>query len=297
MPNSQETSTSALGFSFYTMDRISETLNQLQKHRFVFIGGLHRSGTSLLAKLLAQHPLISSFSGTGVPEDEGQHLQDVFAPAVAYGGAGKFGFVPESHLTEDSDLITDQNRVKLFSQWRRWWDTSRPLFLEKSPPNLIRARFLQALFPESYFIMVLRHPVAVSLATRKWSRTGVHSLLAHWLICHRTFIRDAAYLKHVLVVRYESLVAEPQATIDRLCAFLKIPSHPVDLEIADHNDRYLREWSSRRSDWRSRAYVRYLQLRFETAVNRFGYTLMLDGRFIDQVVYANRGGQRVDPNG
>ena len=44
-------------------------------HRLVFLAGLHRSGTTLLARLLAAHPEVSAFSDTGVSADEGQHLQ------------------------------------------------------------------------------------------------------------------------------------------------------------------------------------------------------------------------------
>ena len=64
------------------------------EHRFVFLAGLHRSGTTLLARLLAAHPEVSGFSGTGVPADEGQHLQTVYPAAKVYGGPGRFGFAP-----------------------------------------------------------------------------------------------------------------------------------------------------------------------------------------------------------
>ena len=47
-------------------------------HTYVFVGGLHRSGTSLLARSLEAHPSVSGFRDTGVPEDEGQHLQSVY---------------------------------------------------------------------------------------------------------------------------------------------------------------------------------------------------------------------------
>ena len=46
----------------------------IEGERLVFIGGLHRSGTTPLADALAQHPDISGLSGTGAPHDEGQHL-------------------------------------------------------------------------------------------------------------------------------------------------------------------------------------------------------------------------------
>ena len=61
------------------------------RHRLLFVGGLHRSGTTLLADLIAAHPLTSGFANTGVPADEGQHLQDVYPSARAFGGPGRFG--------------------------------------------------------------------------------------------------------------------------------------------------------------------------------------------------------------
>jgi len=115
------------------------------RHQFVFLAGLHRSGTTLLARLLAAHPEMSGFSGTGVPADEGQHLQSVYPAAKKYGGPGRFGFAPESHLTEGSPLVSEASARKLFEEWSAHWDLSRPLLLEKSPPNLLKTRFLQAL--------------------------------------------------------------------------------------------------------------------------------------------------------
>jgi hypothetical protein len=72
---------------------------------FVFIGGLHRSGTSLIHECLRDHPDISGFSGTGVNEDEGQLLQSVYKPASVFGGPGKFGFNPRSFMDETHELV------------------------------------------------------------------------------------------------------------------------------------------------------------------------------------------------
>ena len=77
-----------------------------RERRLLFVGGLHRSGTSLVHRCLTRHPEVSGFSGTGVPEDEGQHLQTVYPPAYAHGGPGRFGFDPDAHLTESSPLWT-----------------------------------------------------------------------------------------------------------------------------------------------------------------------------------------------
>ena len=136
-------------------------------HRFVFVGGLHRSGTRMMARTIAAHPDVSAFAGTGVPEDEGQHLQTVYPKPSARQQAGRFAFVRGAHLTERSPLVTTESRHTLFSEWSRYWDLTCPWLLEKSPPNLIMTRFLQELFPSSRFVIVLRHPIAVACATRE----------------------------------------------------------------------------------------------------------------------------------
>ncbi len=142
----------------------------MEDKRFVFVGGLHRSGTTLLARCLAGHPDISGFAGTGAKEDEGQHLQTVYPAANTFGGSGGFGFSPQAHVTEDSPLVSDANRHRLWEQWSPHWDLSKPLLVEKSPPNLMKSRFLQAMFPNSWFVMLIRHPIAVAHATEKWTR-------------------------------------------------------------------------------------------------------------------------------
>src|SRR5215472_9779809 len=157
------------------------SLEQVQEivrsHHFVFCCGLHRSGTTLLFRMLREHPKVSGFANNKdanewlALEDEGQFLQSVYPPGIVYGGPGRFAFYSEAHLTEESGLLTPENKAKLAGEWFPYWDLSREYLLEKSPPNLVMSRFLQSAFPNSWFVVIERHPVAVALATEKWSQT------------------------------------------------------------------------------------------------------------------------------
>lgn len=243
-------------------------------HRFIFVGGLHRSGTSILFRCLREHPSISGFRHTGAPEDEGQHLQTVYPTAMSHGGPGRFGFKPGAHLTESSDLVTAENRQKLFNEWQRHWSLEKSHLLEKSPPNLIQARFLQALFPGASFIMLLRHPVAVSYATQKWSKTPLHSLVRHWLRCHEIMEQDQGRLSRVLVLKYEEFVREPAPTLARIFAFLGLADHPVPLDVAPNvNQKYFERWRRNRNRLWLRPYMGRLVRTFEPRVASFGYSL------------------------
>lgn len=211
--------------------------------RLVFVGGLHRSGTTLLARALATHPEIVGFSHTGVVEDEGQYLQSVYPSDIINGGAGRFGFDARAHLTEASPLATAANADRLWREWRPHWLTEGLWYLEKSPANLIRARFLQALFPNASFIFIVRHPVAVALAVRKWSLTGIYALLHHWLHCHRLLHADLPLIRRSCIVSYEELSSSPEETLRVLSDFLDLAPCPLAVSVTHGvNASYFGMW-------------------------------------------------------
>ncbi|MBP8001550.1 MAG: sulfotransferase [Chloroflexi bacterium] len=248
----------------------------MDNHQFIFIGGLHRSGTSILFKTLRDHPQISGFYNTQVPEDEGQHLQTVIPPAKAFGGAGLFGFHPEATLDETSPLVTAESRATLWREWSPYWDLRKPFLLEKSLPNLIRTRFLQALFPQAYFIILLRHPIPVTLATKKWRpRRPLISLLSHWFVCHERFQQDKSHLRHVLMIRYEDFVANPAPVLGEIWRFLGVapmPQHKQEIR-SNINGKYFQQWQQLENGLLGRFYARYMTARFEARAAQFGYSL------------------------
>lgn len=239
----------------------------------LFIGGLHRSGTSLIHRCIADHPKVSGFAATGVPEDEGQHLQSVYPPAYEHGGPGRFGFDRHARLTEQTQLASPESRRRLLAEWGRHWDPAASVWVEKSPPNLVRMRFLQSLFPEASFLMVMRHPAAVACATQKWAHRPWTSLIHHWVVCHRIMREDSTQVARVSVVRYEDFVRDPERVLSGIFELVGLEAHPSTEPVRrDINERYFATWRETRNPLRigDRAVA---VRRFEHAVNGFGYSL------------------------
>ncbi len=67
--------------------------------------GVHRSGSSLLHSLVRSHPQISGLENSGVPQDEGQHLQSVLPKNAS---SGVFAFHKESFMDEAHPLSTKE---------------------------------------------------------------------------------------------------------------------------------------------------------------------------------------------
>ncbi len=183
-------------------------------HRYVFVGGLHRSGTSMVARALADCDGATGLVGTGVMEDEGHYLHDVIPSAFEHGGPGRFAFDPRAHLGPST--APERDRARLLAAWEPYWEDPEALTrVEKSPQNLLQTIWLQSLLPSARFVIVIRHPAAVALATRKWTRPGprrirrlapplgLDRLIGHWCHAHHLFEHDRPSLTDVDVVRFE----------------------------------------------------------------------------------------------
>jgi len=247
------------------------------QRKYVFVGGHHRSGTSVLAFNIGRMENCTAFENTGVGMDEGQHLQTVYPTDQAYGGVGLFAFDPRAHLTEGSDLLTPENVAKLKASWDKYWDQGKPICVEKTPGNMIMGRFLQAVFGNTCFIVIKRHPVAACLASQKWSRTSLHRLFKHWLRCYEIFAEDKPYLRHVYELSYEDYIDNQNLHHRQMAAFIGAGSL-LDVEpITDsYKKKYLDRWRKMLTTGLGRKYYQFVAAKYEPMFARHNYSLFAE---------------------
>jgi hypothetical protein len=269
--------------------------------RYVFICGMPRSGTSMLGRNVGRLADCTDLKNTGTFEDEGQNVQNVYPTAHELGGPGRFGFDTRAHRTESSTLLTPENVSKLRTIWHTYWDNAKRIYVEKTPGNLLATRFLQAAFPNSYFVLIRRHPVPVAMACQKWkfNVTSLDNLFRHWLHCHALFEGDRKYLKRVYELRYEDYVEHQDKYHKEIAAFigtqvleppkddtyrhvtqwrnptgLRVPEKGMEKASPIYNQKYLDRWHKLLAESPFRVYYRYLVRTYESRFSQYGYSLI-----------------------
>lgn len=212
--------------------------------RYLFVAGLHRSGTSLLTRLIAQHPQIAAITRSPAPEDEGCYLQGAIPHTAQHGRPGHYATDPAQHLVEGCVYDRLETRRRMEADWNQWFavpadgTAAAQWRIEKSPVNLTRMRLYQQLFPMAQFVIILRHPQALALAMEKWVDAPFAARVEHVLSAYEQLHTDLAYLHHACVVRYEDLVRNGAGTIGAIHQFMALKPCALEAALRDGNADY-----------------------------------------------------------
>lgn len=187
-----------------------------------FILGVNNSGTTLVHDLLARHPEIRTLPEEPVGTTEGQWFTNALPRPRDYGVSRLF--------TERLDVFrwTEEEpaspAIRALHDWGFLYARrSGRVLLEKSPPNTVRSRWLQAHFRRPRFILVYRHPCAVAEGIRRREGHTLRAAARHWARANRALLDDRPRLERSTEVRYEDLCSDPAGTLRSLAEFLSLP--------------------------------------------------------------------------
>jgi len=104
--------------------------------------------------------------------------------------------------------------------WESYWDRDKPVWLEKSPPNLIRTRDILAHFQPAKFVIMVRNPYAQSEGLMRRNNWTAAKAANFSLMCLRRQRENARELENATVLTYESLVRDPAGACAQLAGFM-----------------------------------------------------------------------------
>lgn len=199
----------------------------------VFLLGFPRSGSSLLEQLLAQIPAFA-------PGDNAVPLETLIPVVSGLLGGGAYPEVLDELLVGEGAHTPDRLRA-LYEDTRRKLGLVGPqtgFVTDRSAGNVWHLGLIKLLYPEAPIIHVLRHPYDLMLSNIAQDRKLEFDAQAGLPGLARYFDLHAQMLKHYrgqltlryLPVRYEELVAAPEAVIARVLAFIGVRTRvPKDL--------------------------------------------------------------------
>lgn len=212
-----------------------------EPERWAFIVACSNSGTTLLHSLLARHPDVGSLPA------EGQFLTDQLPVPKKEGLGRRWAVNPELyHLTERDGRSIRVRRLK--RQWGYCFnDPTRRVLIEKSPPNAARTRWLQAHFENAHFIGIVRDGYAVAEGISRRAGHPISLAATQWARSNELLLADWTFLERKVLMRYEDLASDTEASLRDLLAFLRLDADRYDWS-ALHRPMQIHERVERVSD-------------------------------------------------
>ena len=181
-------------------------------------------GSTLLNEIIASSNNISCNNNIGLRE--GQHLPET----------------KELLFTNDKwDPNKKINWRLIHEIWNKYWDKSKLIFLEKSPPNICRALDIEKEFKNAHFICLVRNPYAqVEGIIRRNNATAKYA--ANFALkCLEYQKRNIEKLNNIILISYEELSRNHEETKRKIISFLPV-LHDINTTInfSAHNIRKMK---------------------------------------------------------
>lgn len=182
-------------------------------HKWIFVVGCNNSGTSLLQRMLGFSGNISTWPL------EGQRYSRVM-PRAMRRGYGRIWMEYANDLSMDQGSL-DSKAPRLVHDWMEsLGQPIKEIILEKTPANLLRMEWLQQVFPNSYFIGLVRNGYAVAEGIHRKSHKDIGQAARHWANANAAMLEAARSIDRFIEIRYEDFFENKQETARRIADFI-----------------------------------------------------------------------------
>lgn len=217
----------------------------------IFCLGARRSGTYLLERLMRAHPRIAA-----VPS-ETHLISHGIAPLLERFHHGVRSAPRVGVVYGDREKLLDAARDFCDAVFTEFDMPEAAYLVERTPLHAEHAELIAELYPDSRVIHIIRdgRDVAASLLDQRWGPATIEEAAREWTRAVRS-ARELAGRSGYHEVRYEELLADPEAELQKLFGALELEMTPEALEAARRElDRPLNVGPSAQigsEKWRSR---------------------------------------------
>lgn len=183
-------------------------------HMYLFVAFPNNSGSTLVYNLLATSPNVSCFQ----QNKEGHDVCREYMPHP-----GKLPHQPTRTFTESTAYFLDPkeyNWEMIKKRWHHAWNMKKPIQLEKSPTNVVKARLMAYHLQPSKFILGIREPRAFVKSLEAFNVKAYDAAL-HWKRCAEAQLEN---MKHIdpsrfILIRYIDICERPERACCDLIEF------------------------------------------------------------------------------
>jgi DNA-binding XRE family transcriptional regulator len=105
-------------------------------------------------------------------------------------------------------------------EWQKYWDRTKVVLLEKSPPNIIRATEIEENFKPSYFISMVRNPYAHTEGLMRRNNVSATEAASFSIKCLKYQKFNIENLSNLLLIKYEDFTDNNEETKNKILNFL-----------------------------------------------------------------------------
>lgn len=195
----------------------------------IFIVGMHRSGTSLLERILGGHSMVADGGET--------HL---FPAQLAQACDHQVDGALDAVVVERAHRIDFDAVGRDFLAASAWRARGKSWFTEKLPSNMLNAGFIAKALPRARILHLVRDPVDTCFSNWRtyFGRAAPHAFdqlqLADYFVGYRDLMRHwHAVMPHrILDVPYDDLVGDTEAVARRVFGFCGLGFEARALEVS-----------------------------------------------------------------